>query len=47
MKGHRRPVTGRDWPHTVNVYVSLFILQEKLPTSTFKFLFIVVHSKLG
>lgn len=42
-----RPVSSRDRPHTVNVYVSLFILQEKLSISTLNFLFIAVHSKPG
>lgn len=38
MGGQRGPVSSGDWPHTVNVYVSLFILQKKLshlPSNSF------------
>lgn len=39
VEGQRRRVTSRDWPHTVNVYVSLFILREKLFHFHFQFSF--------
>lgn len=36
MEGERRLVMSRDWTHTVNVYVSLFILGETFSTSSLK-----------
>lgn len=45
-KGSEGQWPNRDGPHTVNVYVSLFTLQEKLFSSTVKFFFLLcsIHS---